>query len=117
MDKNATLTFDAASGGESLNAKFTNWYDVNVTRDRNDRITVALDDTGKTIDPTVKFQTAPTPGLPTGVTPGTPDQAVVFETEYYGDNNTPTEATSIFQYQQSGASGTINAVIGFGGKR
>ncbi len=119
-DNNATLTFDRTNGTESLNAKFFNWYDVNVVKNNaTDQINIALDDTNKTIDNNVKFTNAPSANLHDG-TNTTPNgvEIVEFETGYYGPNKNPMESTALFQYHQAATGGnTVTATIGFGGKK
>jgi len=117
-DNNAKLTFNAATGAEQFSAKFDNWY--NVTVDKTARgITANFDDTGKTIDAGLRFKNPPTANMDDGFN-RTGTEAIVFDTEYFGDNNTPTEAVALFQYQQAQTADptqNTNVTIGFGGKK
>ncbi len=122
-DKNASLAFNKATGNETLNASFDNWYDMNVTKTKAG-ITATFDEAGKTIANDVKFAQAPSANLPEGVTNSFNNlsEAVVFDTDYYGDHNVPSEATALVQYQQIAGSNpnnlqNVNVSMGFGGKR
>lgn len=100
-DNSATLTFN--NGTETLHANFNNWYEVSISK------------TGMNLD-----------------TQHTQDEHFIlnnenptysyFNANYYGDNNTPSEATALFQYQEKiNPSEDIQnnnktVYIGFGGK-
>lgn len=117
-DKSATLAFDRATGSETLNANFDNWYNMRVVKDNTDHINVTFDDTGKAVAENVKFATQPTANLVSGFNGPQRNEAVVFETNYYGDGANPSESTALFQYQQAQAGANdINVTVGFGGKK
>ena len=108
VDESATLTYDNATNTTTLAADFANWYDVSIVKHSDDSIDMNLNtahtsDTRYTLDganPTVKL----------------------FDAAFYGDNNVPSEANALFQYQEKIDSENPNIennnktlYIGFGG--
>lgn len=114
-DNNAKLAFDKASGNETLSASFDNWYDISVTKnDEGIKFSISGD-----------AKDGPTLATPTRTTPGGTNgdiEIIGFETAYYGDSKSPSEATALFNYSQDvnglGGENTdyIHVNIGFGGK-
>ncbi len=114
-DNNAYLAFNRENGSETLSANFDNWYKVDISKTPEGGYGFNYDADGKTIDKHYQFQHKPS-------FDGTvPNEQVLFDTAYYGDNKTPEEAVALFQYQQqvgqSQDDGNINVFIGFGGKK
>lgn len=114
-DDSATLVFDKASGDETFSASFDNWYDINVVKN----------DTGTTFTFTGDAKDGPTLSTPTISTPGGTNgdiEIIGFETAYYGDSKSPSEATALFNYSQdvNGLGGEnadyTHVNISFGGK-
>ena len=114
-DNNAYLAFNRENGSETLSANFDNWYRVDISKTPEGGYGFNYDADGKTIDEEYQLQHKPS-------FDGTvPNEQVLFDTAYYGDNKTPEEAVALFQYQQQIGqdkdNGNINVFIGFGGKK
>lgn len=114
-DNNAYLAFSRENGSETLSANFDNWYKVDISKTPEGGYDFKYNADGKTIDEHYQFKHEPSFN-------GTvPNEQVLFDTAYYGDNKTPEEAVALFQYQQqvgqSQDDGNINVFIGFGGKK
>ncbi|MDR2685513.1 MAG: hypothetical protein LBB23_01920 [Rickettsiales bacterium] len=112
--KNATLTFNA--GKETLEANFSNWYDVKISTFAYNDISVQFIGNGKNAPQAYKD----------GFTTNEGDVRY-FDTNYYGDKKIPSEATALFEYsvlatEQNGAPRNDpnydwNLTLGFGGTR
>lgn len=114
-DNNAYLAFNRGNGSETLSANFDNWYRVDISKTPEGGYGFNCNADGKTIDEDYQLQHKPS-------FDGTvPNEQVLFDTAYYGDNKTPEEAVALFQYQQQIGqdkdNGNINVFIGFGGKK
>ena len=114
-DNNAYLAFNRENGSETLSANFDNWYRVDISKTPEGGYGFNCNADGKTIDEEYQLQHKPS-------FDGTvPNEQVLFDTAYYGDNKTPEEAVALFQYQQQIGqdkdNGNINVFIGFGGKK
>ena len=114
-DNNAYLAFNRENGSETLSANFDNWYRVDISKTPEGGYGFNCNADGKTIDEDYQLQHKPS-------FDGTvPNEQVLFDTAYYGDNKTPEEAVALFQYQQQIGqdkdNGNINVFIGFGGKK
>lgn len=116
-DTNAHLTVNEHNPGEEkLTAVFDNWYNVSLSK-KDDLVTFSIsgDYTGNyTLN-------TPTPGLSQGGDT-TQQEAVKFDTAYYGESNNPTEAVVLFNYSQGNQpdgndQDYTHVAIGFGGKR
>lgn len=124
-DENATLVFDQ-NGVQTLTANFDNWYNVQAIKSADGTNQFKI--IGGTGGDDARFHmSSSSTGLideefrPVEDTPGA-TEVMAFKTGYYGDNDTPSEATALMQYQYSpnadtpdGQLGAINVQIGFGG--
>lgn len=124
-DENATLVFNK-DGVQTLTANFDNWHNVQAIKSADGTNQFKI--IGGTGGDDARFHmSSSSAGLKDEVTQevaNNPEanEVMVFNPGYYGDKNTPTEATALMQYQYSpkgntseGQIGAINVQLGFGG--
>lgn len=125
-DEKATLAF-SKNGVQTISANFDNWYNVQAIKSADGTNQFKI--IGGTGGEDNRFHlSSSSTGLKDEVFTNVSDnpdatEVMVFKPDYYGDKNTPTEATALIQYQYSpkgntvdGQIGAINVQLGFGGK-
>lgn len=94
-DDNATLAF-SGDGKQTLSADFTNWARIRAVKSNDGTNQLFVDDIY--VPNTSPYYLEDSPAGLTEDMSG--EHSMVFETGYYGDNNNPTEAVGLVQYQR-----------------
>ena len=125
-DENATLTF-AQDGSQTLAADFTNWAKIEAQQAENDKLSFKVVESYIPEDSKYYINTDVS-NLDNGDMSGEHNMAM--QTGYYGDNNIPSEAVGLVQYQHQwgdpyyvesenrwDVENHVNVDLGFGGTR
>jgi hypothetical protein len=103
LSGNATLDFDTTMGISTLNAFFSNWYDVKVQNDSNGTIEFS--------NYTNAYNQVQLPDVPNSEGKIITDGATM-SVGYYGTDSIPTEATGLVEFEKSG----VGLELSFGAK-
>ena len=106
-DQNARLILK--EGKETLTASFANWYDIMITNDKPSGTLTAILGTNNHVANGYSYdwRTFRTPDL----------KNALLDTQYYGENDSITEAVAGASFSGRGAYGNLRTEIGFGGKK
>lgn len=113
-DDNAKFTFDINNQSETLSMKFDNWYNVEVKKDNSspNSNSIKFSDGGKEIDDRYKFTSKVNEEQKDFINKSNGK----FDTNYYGDNDRPSEIVGNISYEKSDVGDEKIFKASFGGK-